>query len=108
MHIEQSEPKALAGFDIQRFNSELVCIEAFRTTRDAISRYFETNGYKRIDKYLEHDSANWYFTPAEIHETISMWILRAALRILALGETMPNTRWGHPERRASYVIAPGV
>jgi FkbM family methyltransferase len=34
MDIEQGEPAALAGFDIERFAPELVCIEAFALVRD--------------------------------------------------------------------------
>jgi FkbM family methyltransferase len=65
MDIEQSEPKALAGFDIKRFKPELVCIEAYRTTREQITSYFESHGYERIETYLAHDPANWYFAPAD-------------------------------------------
>jgi FkbM family methyltransferase len=70
MDIEQSEPQALAGFDIKRFKPELVCIEAHRNTRERISAYFERNGYERLEKYIGRDPANWYFAPAEIHETL--------------------------------------
>jgi FkbM family methyltransferase len=62
MDIEGHEPKALAGFDIERFRPELVCIE-WRGNEEVISAYFESHGYRRIDKYLEYDQANWYFTP---------------------------------------------
>ena len=36
MDIELSEPKALAGFDIDRYQPELVCIEAQPETRQQI------------------------------------------------------------------------
>jgi len=61
--IEGGEPKALAGFDIQRFKPELVCIEKGEITKTAISEYFSRNGYERTDKYLMYDSVNWYFRP---------------------------------------------
>lgn len=63
MDIEGSEPKALAGFDIQRFRPELVCIEASEQVRPFLTEYFETHGYERIDEYLEYDAYNWYFRP---------------------------------------------
>ena len=63
MDIEQGEPAALAGFDIQRFRPELVCIEATPDVHDAILEYFTRHGYRRIELYLEYDRVNWYFTP---------------------------------------------
>ncbi len=63
MDIEQAEPLALAGFDIERFGPQLVCIEATQSIREAISAYFAQHGYERIDAYLEWDSVNWYYTP---------------------------------------------
>ncbi len=65
MDIEEYEPAALAGFDIQRYRPQLVCIEAHGTVQDAIYRYFLDNGYQRIDAYLPYDPYNWYFTPRE-------------------------------------------
>ena len=63
MDIEQGEPAALAGFDIERFLPELVCIEAYAPVRERISAYFESHGYERIDAYLRYDEHNWYYTP---------------------------------------------
>ena len=63
MDIEEPEPAALAGFDIERFRSELVCIEASPSIQAAILGYFRQHGYVRIDRYLEFDYVNWYFTP---------------------------------------------
>jgi len=63
MDIEESEPQALAGFDIQRFKPALVCIEAVDRVRPKIQAYFDAHGYRRIDRYLERDHANWYFEP---------------------------------------------
>jgi FkbM family methyltransferase len=61
MDIEEHEPAALAGFDIDRFHPELVCIEAHPAVRDALWQYFRRHGYVRQDQYLAWDSANWYF-----------------------------------------------
>jgi FkbM family methyltransferase len=61
MDIEGAEPLALAGFDIDRFNPELVCIEAKPANREFISKYFSDHGYVQIEKYLEYDMTNYYF-----------------------------------------------
>ena len=61
--INGGETVALAGFDIKRFRPELVHIEASPHRKAELSEYFASNGYKRIDAYLEHDTINWYFTP---------------------------------------------
>lgn len=61
MDIELSEPQALAGFDIERFAPELVCIEAGQEIRPQLLDYFGKHGYERIDEYLSRDKANWYF-----------------------------------------------
>ena len=63
MDIEESEPPALAGFDIERFRPELVCIEASPSIREQLLAYFDAHGYERIDRYLEADPINWYFRP---------------------------------------------
>jgi FkbM family methyltransferase len=64
MDIEESEPAALAGFDIERFRPDLVCIEASPSVRSQILAYFAAHGYERIERYLERDPVNWYFRPA--------------------------------------------
>ncbi len=61
--IELWEPKALSGFDIQRFAPELVCVEAHLPIREEIELYFKERGYNRIDQYLLVDAVNWYYTP---------------------------------------------
>jgi FkbM family methyltransferase len=63
MDIEGHEPAALAGFDIKRFRPALACVETKPANRDTITRYFADNGYERLDRYLEHDTVNWYFAP---------------------------------------------
>jgi FkbM family methyltransferase len=70
MDIEGAEPLALAGFDIERFAPELVCIEVLpeKEQRRKISEYFAKHGYERIDAYLKHDRINWYFKPKSVPE----------------------------------------
>ena len=63
LDIEGAELAALAGFDIARFRPELVCVEAKPTARDPLAAYFETHGYRRLERYLEHDQVNHYFAP---------------------------------------------
>jgi FkbM family methyltransferase len=62
LDIEGGTPKALAGFDIEKFRPKLVCIERFDLD-EFIEEYFAEHGYQRIDKYLKYDYANWYYTP---------------------------------------------
>jgi FkbM family methyltransferase len=64
MDIELSEPKALAGFSIQKFRPALVCIEAHPEVRQAILDYFARNGYVAIARYLRVDEQNLWFKPA--------------------------------------------
>lgn len=63
MDIELSEPKALAGFDIERFRPQLVCIEAHPQVRQQILDYFMNHGYVLVGRYLRADPQNLYFTP---------------------------------------------
>lgn len=62
LDIEGGEKDALAGFDIERFKPELVCIEA-HFNKGEIWQYFIRHGYKRIRKYMRYDDRNWYFAP---------------------------------------------
>ncbi len=61
--IELWEPKALAGFDIDRFRPELVCIEVHPQVRQQILDYFARHHYVVVGKYLRADVNNLYFTP---------------------------------------------
>ena len=63
MDIELAEPKALAGFDIDRFKPELVCIEAHPEVRQRILEYFATHRYILSGKYLRVDPHNLHFQP---------------------------------------------
>lgn len=65
MDIEQAEPMALAGFDIEKYRPELVCIEASPPVREAITVYFAEHGYVQIEEYLAYDFVNWYFRPRD-------------------------------------------
>src|SRR4030095_16915236 len=61
--IELWEPKALAGFDVERFRPELVCIEAHPQVRQQIIDYFARHHYVVVGKYLRADINNLYFAP---------------------------------------------
>jgi FkbM family methyltransferase len=63
MDIELWEPKALAGFDIERFKPALVCVEAHPEVRQQILDYFARHHYVVVGKYLRADAQNLYFTP---------------------------------------------
>jgi FkbM family methyltransferase len=63
MDIELAEPKALAGFDIERFKPELVCIEVHPEVRQQILDYFAIHRYVLVGKYLRVDPTNVYFQP---------------------------------------------
>jgi len=58
--VEGSEPRVLAGFDIENYMPFLVCI-AVVANHDEISAYFEAHGYEHI--YGTPDPLNWYFRP---------------------------------------------
>jgi FkbM family methyltransferase len=70
LDIELWEPHALAGFDIEKYRPELVCIEAHRQVRRQILDYFKKHGYVRLDQYFLFDQRNWYFTPEERYRRI--------------------------------------
>jgi FkbM family methyltransferase len=62
LDIEGHEPQALAGFEIERFLPELVCVELSGNSVQ-LSKYFESHNYERIEKYLKYDAVNWYYRP---------------------------------------------
>ena len=68
--IELWEPRALAGFDINRYRPDLVCIEAHRQVRDEILDYFTLNHYRRLDQYFLFDQKNWYFVPEDTFKKV--------------------------------------
>lgn len=63
--IEGSELNALAGFDIQRFRPELVCVERDKNKGQALLDYFDTHHYRMLDEYEALDNTNWYFVPGQ-------------------------------------------
>ena len=63
MDIEGFEPKALAGFSIERFGPQVVVIEAHVEVRQQIMDYFTAHGYVLQARYLAADDFNYYFTP---------------------------------------------
>jgi len=63
MDIELAEPKALAGFDIERFRPELVCIEAHPEVRQQLLDYFHAHHYVIVGRYLRADPQNLWFAP---------------------------------------------
>jgi len=65
MDIEQHEPQALRGFDIDRFKPALVCIEALAPVRQAILDYFTRHRYVVVGKYVWVDRENLYFMPLD-------------------------------------------
>jgi hypothetical protein len=63
MDIELAEPAALAGFDVERFQPALVCIEAQAEVRQRILDYFAAHHYCVVGKYLRADVTNLWFMP---------------------------------------------
>ena len=68
MDIELAEPRALAGFDIDRYRPRLVCIESQPQVRQKILDYFHDHGYVVVGKYVRMDTQNLYFTPRSLPE----------------------------------------
>ena len=65
MDIELHEPKALKGFDIDRFRPALVCVEALPQVRQQILNYFALHRYVLVGKYVWVDLENMYFAPLD-------------------------------------------
>jgi FkbM family methyltransferase len=63
LDIEGAELLALAGFDIDRFKPQLVCVEWFHAGRVKILAYFAAHGYERVERYVAYDGVNDYFAP---------------------------------------------
>lgn len=63
MDIELGEPRALAGFSIERFKPRLACIEAHPSVRQPILDYFAKHGYVLAGKYWRADTDNFWFVP---------------------------------------------
>ena len=65
MDIELAEPKALAGFDIEKYRPRLVCVEAHPEIRQQLLDYFAAHRYQLVARYLRADAANLWFAPAD-------------------------------------------
>jgi FkbM family methyltransferase len=65
MDIELAEPRALAGFDIVRYQPRLVCVEAHPDIRQQLLDYFAERNYRLVGRYLRADPQNLWFAPAE-------------------------------------------
>lgn len=63
MDIELHEPQALKGFDIERFQPSLVCVEGLLPVRQQILDYFAAHKYVLVGKYMWVDLENMYFAP---------------------------------------------
>jgi FkbM family methyltransferase len=63
MDVELWEPRALAGFDIDKYKPELVVIESHAPVRQALYGYFAAHNYVEIEKYTKWDGRNAYFIP---------------------------------------------
>jgi FkbM family methyltransferase len=76
LDIEGGAPKALAGFDIERFAPELVCVEKYGIDESGkldpdlhpqkLLDYFREHGYERVERYDANDEVNWYFAPRDL------------------------------------------
>jgi FkbM family methyltransferase len=65
INVELSEPKVLAGFDIERAKPAFVCIEAQPEVRQQILDFFARHRYVVVGKYLRADIRNLYFVPLD-------------------------------------------
>jgi FkbM family methyltransferase len=102
MDIEGAELMALAGFDIDRFRPDLVCIEAKPANRQGLLDYFAGHGYQRIERYVAYDETNYYFEPKEalVHDPYhepppiaqggSLDLLARSALALALAHVLPG------------------
>ena len=61
--IEGAELAALRGFDIERFAPALAAVETIHP--EAVTEWFATHGYERIDRYRKADKINLYFRRPE-------------------------------------------
>jgi Methyltransferase FkbM domain len=65
MDIELGEPKALAGFDIEKYRPRLVCVEAHPKVRQQLLDYFALHRYRLVGRYLRADPYNLWFAPMD-------------------------------------------
>lgn len=74
LDIEGAEPQALAGFDIERFQPELVVVEG---NDPVVTKYFDQHGYKQIQRYIPFDPINRYFERQGWAERTWRWLAGA-------------------------------
>jgi FkbM family methyltransferase len=60
--VEGHTAEVLAGFDVQRWKPELVCVE---DDGKLAVPWFKERGYAPIARYRLRDVANWYFAPVQ-------------------------------------------
>jgi FkbM family methyltransferase len=65
MDIELAEPKALAGFDIERFKPALIVVESHAEIRQHLLDYFVAHRYSIVGRYLRADPDNLWFAPSD-------------------------------------------
>jgi FkbM family methyltransferase len=65
MDIELAEPRALAGFDIEKYRPRLVCVEAHPKVRQQLLDYFALHRYRLVGRYLRADPYNLWFAPVD-------------------------------------------
>jgi FkbM family methyltransferase len=63
MDIEEAEPKALAGFNLEHYQPALLCVEVHPEVRQHILDYFHRHDYEVVGRYLPSDHLNLYFMP---------------------------------------------
>jgi FkbM family methyltransferase len=63
MDIELAEPRALAGFSLERFRPRLLAVEAHPPIRQQLLDHFARHGYAPVGKYWRVDSENFWFAP---------------------------------------------
>ncbi len=105
--VENHTRAVLAGFDLQRWQPELVCIEDDGTL---VVPWFRERGYAPIARYRLRDVSNWYFAPEKAaHAADARETERGraeAERREKLLATEPPDSPVHLLMNAQYVLAP--
>ncbi len=64
--VEHAEAEVLAGFELDRFRPELVCVEiGVRDPERFVTPHFAAAGYKRLTSYCDIDGVNWWFARSQ-------------------------------------------
>jgi FkbM family methyltransferase len=64
LDIEGHELEALEGFDIRRYQPELLSVEAQPHLRAKLLAWFRAHGYERVEEFADDDPVNFWFRPA--------------------------------------------